>query len=121
MTTSISYKVFAAVWAAIKTVPYFFRMLFISLCVQPVLARLPEKYIPKHIPKAVMKKDVSLNLSLHSLEVMWRERYEKLLCPVKPGMKAPNVDVLTMKKDLVKLLDFQKPGRTLIVNFGSCT
>ncbi|OWF46890.1 Type III iodothyronine deiodinase [Mizuhopecten yessoensis] len=36
--------------------------------------------------------------------------------------KAINCDVISLSDGTVaKLLDFQKPGRPLVVNFGSCT
>jgi hypothetical protein len=38
------------------------------------------------------------------------------------GKVAPNLKLVDVKSEkLLKLLDFQKPGRPLIVNFGSCT
>jgi hypothetical protein len=38
------------------------------------------------------------------------------------GKVAPNLKLIDVEtKQLMKLLDFQKPGRPLIVNFGSCT
>ena len=36
--------------------------------------------------------------------------------------EAPNPALLELTtKKLVKLLDYQKPGRPLVLNFGSCT
>ena len=38
------------------------------------------------------------------------------------GKPAPNPEVLELTtKKFVKLLDFQKEGRPLLINFGSCT
>lgn len=116
-------KMYAAVWAAIIASGHFATLLFMSVFVLPVLMRLPAKYRPKDMQRmsAVMTKKYSLDICLNTLEVMWRERYEKLTCPLKCGMRAPNVSVLSMEGNQLKLLDFQKQGRILIVSFGSCT
>lgn len=116
-------KVYAAVWAAIIASTNFATILFMSVFVLPVLMWLPEKYKSKDMQRmaAVMKKKVSLNVSLKTLQVMWSARYDKYLCPLKCGMRAPNIAVLSMEGEQLKLLDFKKEGRTLIVSFGSCT
>jgi hypothetical protein len=47
--------------------------------------------------------------------------YRKSLCNVKVGVKAPPVEVVSKDKKTLNLLDFQKRGRMMVINFGSCT
>ena len=66
--------------------------------------------------------DISkLNLSIKSYLTIIRERYLHIVCPLKVGLPAPNINILTLDGAKKKLLDFEKKGRPLVVNFGSCT
>lgn len=52
----------------------------------------------------------------------YRSRILDLMKDAQKGQKAPNSEVVSLEdRKLCKLLDFQKKGRPLILNFGSCT
>jgi len=60
--------------------------------------------------------------SLAYVKSFWKTRYLDLFKDAVLHGPAPNPDVITLEKGLkVQLLDFQKAGRPLIVNFGSCS
>ena len=66
--------------------------------------------------------DFTLNLGLAALKVNIRDCLMDVMCSTnKVDMTAPNIVVKTLEKVDKVLLDFQKPGRPLVVNFGSCT
>ena len=66
--------------------------------------------------------DFTLNLGLAALKVNIRDCLMDTMCSTnKVDMTAPNIVVKTLEKVDKVLLDFQKPGRPLVVNFGSCT
>ncbi len=53
---------------------------------------------------------------------IWNEVCQPLYETVKQGGKAPNPKVLSQDGATVySLLDFAKPGRPLVLNFGSCS
>ena len=73
-------------------------------------------------PKKSIAEDISnLNLSFKSFLQVVRERYLHTVCPLKVGLQAPNINILTLDGVKKKLLDFENKGRPLVVNFGSCT
>ena len=80
-------------------------------------------YLPKGWrPTGAIIDDISkLNPSLKTYMVIIRERYLHIVCPLKVGLPAPNINIMTLDGVKKKLLDFQKKGRPLVVNFGSCT
>ena len=86
-----------------------------------VLHVLPEKLIPNSMPKRWLKKDFGVGVSYKTfLQLVWVQYIHKS-CPIKIGLKAPNIDILTLDNVKKKLLDFEKVGRPLVVNFGSCS
>lgn len=55
-------------------------------------------------------------------QVWWKHMCEILYRETEIGKPAINVPIYDMRsKSFRKLLDFEKSGRPLVVNFGSCT
>lgn len=63
----------------------------------------------------------SLNLGLPALQSMVRDLHLDLKCTAAVGGVAPNLTVFTMEGKNKRLIDFIRPGRPLVVNFGSCS
>ena len=92
------------------------------LCVGSVLLRLlnnlPRIFLPEKLQRYLDKRN-SLNMSYKAFLTLLRLQYLRFICPLKVGLEARNIDILTLDKVKKKLLDFQKEGRPLVVNFGS--
>lgn len=64
----------------------------------------------------------SFNICWAALKTIVRENQRDVSCTLNlVGKQAPNINVISMDKVEKKLLDFQKSGRPLVINFGSCT
>ena len=60
--------------------------------------------------------------SLGYVKQWYRSRLLDILKDAQKGRKAPDCDVVALKDNiLVKLLSYGRPGRPLVLNFGSCT
>ena len=95
------------------------------MCVLPVLKRVPCGWIAKHSPLAnsiFLKDDFAFNFSRQTIIHEFQLGYQHALCPVQVGLKAQNVNLLTLNdRKEVTLFDFIKHNRMLVINFGSCT
>lgn len=111
----------AAFISTVKTAFAFSMVAVMAFVVTPLCGVLPSALVPKKMRTRMLKESMKLNVSLETLKVMWRVRYRKALCSLRTGMKAPDLEVLSLEKKRMKLLDFQKAGRMLVINFGSCT
>lgn len=106
----------ALMFAILMTCVLFFAQIFVKL-----LQRVPRKFVPKSVPEKYLIYGFSPGLSYKSFkEMLWLE-YLHSSCPLKNGVKAPNINILTLENVKMKLLDFEKVGRPLVVNFGSCS
>ena len=86
-----------------------------------ILQALPENIIPQKVPRKFLKKGFRVGVSYKSfLQMVWTQ-YLHLSCAISVGQKAPNINILTLQNVRKKLLDFEKVGRPLVVNFGSCS
>ena len=117
---SILWKVRCAVLALAIAVFATIRLVFLQVVLK-LLQALPREFIPKRVPERFLKKGFSPGVSYKTfLQLVW-VRYLHLLCPLNVGLEAPNINILTLEKVGKKLLDFEKVGRPLVVNFGSCS
>ena len=82
---------------------------------------LPEQLIPKQLPEKFRKQNFDFGVSYKSFLMVLRFKYLHFSCPTAVGRKAPNINILTLDNVKKKLLDFEKAGRPLVVNFGSCS
>ena len=117
-TRSTGSRVRAAVLAFFKLILCFPMMILIEL-IAKTLVLFPNNWILKRHPD--LKEAVKLNLSHKAALDFLQSEYLHFLCPLKVGLQAPNIDVITLDGSNKKLLDFQRAGRPLVVNFGSCT
>ena len=96
-------------------------LLAIFSIVLKVIKSLPEQLIPQRVRRRFPKKGFGFGVSYKTfLQLIWVQ-YIHRSCPANIGLKAPNINILTLEKVKKKLLDFEKAGRPLIVNFGSCS
>ena len=86
-----------------------------------LLQALPEQLVPQRVPRRFLKKGFGMGISYKTFLQMLRTKYRHLSCPITVGLKAPNINILTLENVKKKLLDFEKAGRPLVVNFGSCS
>ena len=97
-----------------------FRLALFAIALK-VMQALPEQLIPQRVPRRFLKKGFGTGVSYKTfLQLIWVQ-YIHRSCPANIGLKAPNINILTLDKVKKKLLDFEKAGRPLIVNFGSCS
>ena len=90
----------------------------IAYVVVNFLIILPIGWKPKTHKESLMP---NLNISFKTVLQVVHTYYLRTLCPLKVGLPAPNINILTLDGVKKKLLDFEKKGRPLVVNFGSCT
>jgi hypothetical protein len=65
---------------------------------------------------------ISRLASWNGLMLFTKRLYRKSFCQVNVGTKAVNSTVLTLDEGKeVKLFEFMRNGRPLVLNFGSCT
>lgn len=83
-----------------------------------VLTFLPNDWRPKN---STIEDISNSNISFKSFLQVLRQNYLHFVCPLKVGLPAPNINILTLDGVKKKLLEFEKKGRPLVVNFGSCT
>ena len=93
-------------------------LIIIAWTVVSLLMYLPKRWRPTG---AIIDDISKLNPSFKTYIVIIRERYLHIVCPLKVGLPAPNINILTLDGVKKKLLDFENKGRPLVVNFGSCT
>lgn len=63
----------------------------------------------------------SFNLGWSALRTFIRDIHNDLICNLRAGSDAPNIELLTLDGVPRKLFDFQRNGRPLVINFGSCS
>ena len=122
--TSKAKVCWAITMASVVTPVRFVFMLFAEYIFIPIMKALPEELIPKVFPKFILKDKTSYNLFSKAgqyVKSTWNEIYRQALCNATVGSKAPRAEVISMDQTSLNLLDFQKPGRMLVINFGSCT
>ena len=108
--------------AAILAVPgtlIVYLMFVIGFLISKMLWYFPENFLFKH--SLFLKEARFLNLSHKTLPATYFVCYTRILCTLKVGLPAPNINLLRLDGTRKKLLDFQRAGRPLVVNFGSCT
>ncbi len=111
---------------------FLFLFLFTILIFNKILIFFPSmfkkfhKRMHKHGPMA--KTDYTMEDHAYSWATwsawlqIWHRVHQTLYENVKPGGKAPNPKVLSQDGATeYNLLDFAKPGRLLVLNFGSCS
>ena len=107
--------------AAVLAVPTA-SMYMVILCIREitlkVLQNMPRILLPEKL-RRYSDKSVLVNVTHETFRTLLQFQYLHLVCPLKVGLEAPNIDILTLDKVKKKLLDFQKEGRPLVVNFGS--
>ena len=108
--------------AAILAVPatlIFYLTLAIASLISKILWHFPENALFKR--SMFFKQARLFNISHKTLPtgfVLW---YTHILCALKVGSTAPNINLLALDGTRKKILDFQRAGRPLVVNFGSCS
>lgn len=76
----------------------------------------------KKLDPAFYEDGFSFNICWAALKTIVRDNQRDVSCALnRVGKQAPNINVVSMDKVEKQMLDFQKPGRPLVVNFGSCT
>jgi len=56
------------------------------------------------------------------IKSFWHSRYLECFKEASLHKPAPNTKVISLKSNIIKnILDFQRKGRPLVINFGSCT
>ena len=92
-----------------------------------VIEAFPRKLIPTSVQqmysvqKMYLRKGFTVPISHKTFLFLLLERYLRVSNCLKPGVRAPNINIFTFEKVNKKLLDFQKKGRPLVINFGSCS
>ena len=114
------WKLRAVLLALLTTSKVFIRVCIFSVLIK-ILQALPRTFVPKRIPKQFLDNKSPLNVTHKTFLQMLQVRYTRAMCNLKVGMRAPNINILTVDRIEKKLLDYEKEGRPLIVNFGSCT
>ena len=108
--------------AAILAVPgtlIFYLILVIASLISKLLWHFPENALFK---RSMFFKEARLfNLSHKTLPTCFVLWYTHILCVLKVGSTAPNINLLALDGTRKKILDFQRAGRPLVVNFGSCS
>ena len=116
--SSTGRKVRAAIQAFIVTILRLPVMTMLFL-ISNVLLLFPDNWIQKRYP--ILRDAASLNIGYKTFFHILHEKYRHFVCPLKVGLQAPNINILTLDGVSMKILDFQRSGRPLVVNFGSCT
>ena len=116
---STARHVWAAVMALLSLLRRFPILLGVCMIAKIMLMLLPDKWTLQYFPR--LKLAANLNISHKTALQNLRVRYIRYLCPLKIGLQAPNINVIGLDRIQKKLLDFQRAGRPLVVNFGSCT
>lgn len=78
-------------------------------CIMKEIGREEKDYLGSNYCKGYLKQ-------------WYRSRFLDLMKEAQLGKMAPNPEVVSLdNRKFCKLFDFQKKGRPLILNFGSCT
>ena len=67
------------------------------------------------------EKWFSFNICLQTIQTVFRDNVQNLMCETKAGSTAPNICIQTLEGVEKMLLDLEHKGRPLVVNFGSCS
>ena len=118
--TGILTQIRCAVQALVMAVFGTFTCAVLSIFLK-LLQALPEQIIPQKVPRKFLKKGFGFGTSYNTFLFILHVKYRQLSCPITVGLKAPNINILTLEHVSKKLLDFGKAGRPLVVNFGSCS
>lgn len=98
-------------------------MVFLSLFIPSIKEKIAEKFREVHVGTYV--KDEHCIDSIYTAAIfkqMLRARYKDIFKTARLHGKAPNAEVVELSNlTRAKLLDLQKCGRPLVINFGSCT
>lgn len=73
------------------------------------------------LPSMFYEDGFTFNITCTTLQIMYRDIYTNLSCYLKVGMPAPDLRLVSLDGISKTLFEFQKPGRPLVINFGSCT
>ncbi|KAL4227535.1 Thyroxine 5-deiodinase [Mactra antiquata] len=113
--------------AVLTEVVRYFRLCWLLCVTMPlwVITLIVAKYISSSVGQRLKKQAGPYYDSMFSVAFV-KQRYKSLkndiMKDASAGQKAFNAPVLSLEsRSIVKLLDFQKKGRPLILNFGSCT
>ncbi|OWF40597.1 type I iodothyronine deiodinase-like [Mizuhopecten yessoensis] len=94
---------------------------FIVLFKIPIVGKILLKFSRKLAPQGCGNLNVRATVSALR-ESFWPLVYDAWSGEAPLGRKVPDTDLYdTSSKSIVKLLSFQKSGRPLVLNFGSCT
>ena len=123
MTDSL-WKVWYAVLSLLLAIRVTITLLLMKVGVK-VIQALPRKLIPTSVQQMYsvqemyLRKGLTLPVSYKTFLYFLLEQYLRVSNRLKPGVRAPNINIFTFEKVNKKLLDFQKKGRPLVINFGS--
>ena len=120
------WKVWYAVLSLLLAIRVTITLLLMKVGVK-VIEALPRKLIPTSVQQMYsvqelyLRKGFTLPVSYKTFLYLLPEQYLCASNRLEPGVKAPNVNIFTFEKKMnKKLFDFQKEGRPLVINFGSC-
>ena len=117
-STGSGRRLVAAILAVLGTLIFYLGLVIASL-ISKLLWHFPENALLK---RSMFFKEARLfNLSHKTLPTCFVLWYTHILCVLKVGSTAPNINLLALDGTRKKILDFQRAGRPLVVNFGSCS
>jgi hypothetical protein len=117
-----SFSCFVTLLAVLKAI-FVFLMMMIMTCVVHFLRLIHRCFGVKteKIDPTFYEDWFSVNLGYQAFRTIFRDNRLDVACMNKVNSDAPNITLFSLENKEMKLLDFQKSGRPLIINFGSCS